>query len=229
MKAFEGIKVLAGAPCGKTPVCDGFYDCFYGLQLPNESIRIRAKSGSVPQNLNALVDEAIKHNCTHLFIVEDDSMFAPDTVLRLLNHDKDVVTGLCLQRNPPFRPYIYEGFDDETGMIWRGLRPDDKGLIRVCATGMGGILIKMDVFKRLNRPYFYTTYLGEKEWGQDILFAEDLYKAGVEIFCDLDATIWHATHCSLGTEYVDGQWWTLVRIGESNIRIPQGVPMEVIT
>ena len=105
------IKVLVGAPCGKQPVCDAFYDCFYGLQLPEGSIKIRAKSGSVPQNLNALVDEAIKYECTHLFIVEDDSMFAPDVVMRLLSHDKDVVTGLCLQRNPPFRPYIYDGFD----------------------------------------------------------------------------------------------------------------------
>jgi hypothetical protein len=221
------IKVLAGAPCGKTPVCDGFYDCFYGLMLPEGSPRIRAKSGSVPQNLNALVEEAIKFECTHLFIVEDDSMFASDTVLRLLSHNKDVVTGLCLQRNPPFRPYIYDGFDEKTGMIWRELKSTDKGLIRVCATGMGGILINMNVFKLLNRPYFYTTYVEEKEWGQDILFASDLHKAGVEIFCDTGATIWHATHCSLGTEYSDGQWWTLVRIGDSNIKIPQGIPMEV--
>jgi hypothetical protein len=217
----NNIKVLAGAPCGKEPVCDSFYDCFYGLMLPEGSPRIRAKSGSVPQNLNALVDEAIKFECTHLFIVEDDSMFASDTVLRLLSHDKDVVTGLCLQRNPPFRPYIYDGFDDVTGMIWRYLTDSDQGLIKVCATGMGGILIKMDVFKRLERPYFYTTYVDEKEWGQDILFAKSLHKAGIEVFCDLDATIWHATHCSLGTEYVDGRWYTIVRIDKSNIRIPQ--------
>src|SRR5712672_3551326 len=109
----NNIKVLVAAPCGKTPVCDGFYDCFYGLQLPEGSIKLRAKSGSVPQNLNAIINEAIKYEATHVFIVEDDSMFAPDTVLRLLSHDKDVVTGLCLQRNPPFRPYIYDGFDNE--------------------------------------------------------------------------------------------------------------------
>jgi hypothetical protein len=221
MNTFEGIKVLAAAPCGKTPVCDGFYDCFYGLVLPNESIRLRAKSGSVPQNLNAIIDEAFKYECTHVFIVEDDSMFAPDAVLRLLSHDKDVVTGLCLQRNPPFRPYIYDGFDEITGMLWRDLKPDDKGLIKVTATGMGGILIKMSVFEKLNRPYFYTTYLNEKEWGQDILFAEDLYKNSIEVFCDTDVTIWHATHCSLGTEYFEGQWYTLIRIGESNFRVPQ--------
>jgi hypothetical protein len=221
---FSGIKVLAGAPCGKTPVCDSFYDCFYGLLLPEGSIKIRAKSGSVPQNLNALVDQATKHECTHLFIVEDDSMFAPDTVLRLLSHDKDVVTGLCLQRNPPFRPYIYDGFDPAVGLIWRNLNDGESGLIKVAATGMGGILIKMDVFKRLERPYFSTFYTGEKEWGQDIIFQSNLFKAGVETFCDLDATIWHATHCSLGTEFVDGKWWTLIRIEGFNVRLPQVAP-----
>src|SRR3954462_7707539 len=121
------MKVLVGAPCGKNPVCDVFYDCFYGLQLPAGSIAQRARSGSVPQNLNALVDNAINGDFDYLFIVEDDSMFAPDTVLRLLAHDKDVVTGLCLQRHPPFLPYIYEGFDPLIGFYWRPLKETDEG------------------------------------------------------------------------------------------------------
>jgi hypothetical protein len=209
--------VYCSVPCGKTPVCDSFYDCFYGLILPEGSARARAIRGSVPGNLNRIIECAKDYDYT--FIVEDDSMFAPDTVLRLLEHDKEVVTGLCVSRQPPFRPYIYQVV--ENGEIApRPLTNDDSGLIRVAATGMGGILIKNSVFSKLTKPYFYNTYEGEIEWGQDVLFAKSLVNAGIEVFCDTDVTIWHATHCSLSTSFKDNKWITTIRIADCNVEIP---------
>lgn len=206
-------KVYVAAPCGKTPVCDVFYDCFYGLHLPEGSQLSRARLGSVPGNLNKIIECA--RSFDYVFIVEDDSMFAPDTVLRLLQHDKDVVAGLCLSRQAPFMPYIYE--TDGIDIRPRALRPDDNGLIRVAATGMGGILIKTSVFNKLTKPYFYTTYIGETEWGQDILFAKSLVAAGIEVFCDTSVTIWHATQCALAAIRNDNKWETVVRINGQNV------------
>lgn len=214
-------KVLAGSPCGKTPVCDHFYDCFYGLILPEGSFAQRAKSGSVAQNLNTLVDQAQNNEFDYLFIVEDDSMFHPQTVLALLRHDKDVVAGLCLQRNAPFRPYLYDGYNPESGLAWRPLKQEDEGLIKVTATGMGGILIKTSVFDKLKKPYFWTEYKGEKEWGQDINFGKSLHEAGIEVFCDLDVPIWHATQCALAAVKENDKWSTIIRIDGFDIRISQ--------
>lgn len=212
-------KVYVAAPCGKTPVCDSFYDAFYALILPEGSIRQRVKNGSVPANLNVIVAEAQKNECTHVFIVEDDSMFHPATVINLLTSDKDVVTGLCPNRNPPFYPYIYKKVNG--GEIhYRQLMNDETGLIRVDATGMGGILIKTSVFDKLTRPYFKYTYEGEQEWGQDILFAKSLIAAGIEIYCDTRIPIWHATHCALATMQENGEWKTIIKIGESVMSIP---------
>lgn len=213
-------KVLIGVPCGKLPVCGAFYHAFYGLQAPDGSIRHSVTGGSVPGNLNKLVDVALERACTHLFIVEDDSIFAPDTVMRLLAHDKLVVTGLCLNRNAPFRPYIYEDENPATGLTYRTLRAEDTGLIRVGATGMGGILINMEVFHRLKRPYFEVNYVGETEWGQDILFGKKLIEHGIEVFCDLGVTIWHGTDCFLGTKRDEKGWWMLVRIGSAQVEVP---------
>jgi hypothetical protein len=212
-------RVFAAAPCGKTPVCDSFYDCFYNLILPEGSFRQRVKGGSVPQNLNTIVEEALQRDCTHVFIVEDDSMFHPMTVVNLLHHDKDVVAGLCPNRNSPFMAYVY-GDANEQGVQYYPLTSKDQGLIKVAATGMGGILIKTSVFAKLKKPYFVMTYEGEKEWGQDIYFAKSLVDAGIQVYCDTNVPIWHATHCALGTMFEDGQWYTMIKIDKSIVKIP---------
>lgn len=215
-------KVLAGAPCAKHPVCDQFYDCFSGLVLPPGSLRHRVRGGSIPNNLNILVDLAIKHECTHLFIVEDDSVFESDTVTRLLKHDVPVVAGLCRSRGAPFRPYVYKGLNKD-GLGWYQLTPEDKGLINCSATGMGGILINMDVFKQLSRPYFHIYYVGEKEWGQDIVFGKALVEAGIDVYCDTDVIIGHVTQCILGSERHDDGWVITMAVDQAMVSLPQVV------
>lgn len=214
------LKVCAGAPCGKQPITDRFYDCYGGLDLPAGSIWQRSIGGSIPNNLNKLVDAALSQDCTHLFIVEDDSVFARDTVRRLLAHEKPVVAGLCRQRSAPFRAYVYKGLNAD-GLGWYQLQPSDRGLIRCDATGMGGILINTDVFAKLSRPYFSYYYEGEKEWGQDIVFGKSLMDAGIEVYCDLDVMIGHVTQCVVGTERVADGWNVTLGIEDTKIGFPQ--------
>lgn len=208
-------KVLAGAPCSKVPVYDRFYDAFALLDLPEGSVKMRATGGGVSHNLNLLVDNALAHGCSHLFIVEDDSTFPKDAVTRLLAHDKEVVTGLCRSRQAPFLPYIYSGLDGEKGLSWYPLTAKDSGLIKVAATGMGGILIKTSVFEKLERPYFRNYFVGEQEWGQDVIFGKALIDAGVDVWCDLDIIIDHMTQCTIGSEKVGDQWEVVVRINQA--------------
>jgi len=216
-------RVFAASPCGKEPVCDQFYDCFAGLELPPSSTRQRAVGGSIPKNLNKLVDCAIEAKSTHIFIVEDDSVFGSDTVTRLLKHDKPVVTGLCRSRTAPFRSYVYDGMNDE-GLIYHTLTPEDKGLIKCVATGLGGILINMKVFDKLKRPYFHNYFVGEQEWGQDIVFGKSLIEAGIDVYCDLDVIIGHTTKCVVASEKSpDGPWQIVLRVNDAVLKAGQPV------
>lgn len=208
------VKVLVGAPCSKTPVFDRFYDALAMLETPPGSIKMRATGGGVSHNLNILIDKAIEHGCSHLFIVEDDSYFAPDSLMRLLAHDKPVVTGLCRSRQAPFLPYIYSGIDEKGWLKWYQLKGSDQGLIKCAATGMGGILINMEVFKSLERPYFRNYFIGEQEYGQDIIFGKSLIEAGIDVYCDLDVIIEHATQCTIGSALVDGNWEVVVKVNQ---------------
>ncbi len=215
-------KVLVGAPCGKVPVCNEFYGCFYGLHVPPGSDWTRPIGGSVPHNLNVIVDQALSGGYSHVFIVEDDSLFPQDVVLRLLKHDVPVVAGLCRSRSAPFRSYIYKGLN-ENGLGWYTLTPKDSGLIKCSATGMGGILIKTDVFKSLTRPYFHSYFVGDQEWSQDIVFGKSLIDAGIDVYCDTDIIIGHTTQCVLGSERTDEGWTIVVRIDQAMVSLPQPV------
>ncbi len=212
-------KVLAGTPCGKVPVCNDFHFCFANLRLPEGSIHQRVIGGNIARNLNELVDSAATQNCSHLFIVEDDSVFEADSVLRLLKHNKPVVTGLCRSRTAPFHPYVYDGITAEGGYTFHPITENDKGLIKVAATGMGGILINMEVFKKLKRPYFSNYFEGEKEWSQDIVFMKSLVDNKIEVYCDLDVIIGHVTQCIIGSEFEDGRWKIVVRIGDAVVNL----------
>lgn len=215
-------KVLAGNPTGKMPVCNDFFDCFYALDLPEGSISgRRVVGGSISNNLNTLVDMAIDEGCTHLFIVEDDSLFGRDTVMRLLAHDVPVVAGLCRSRAMPFRSYVYSGIDGDEGLTYYTLKPTDKGLIRCAATGMGGILINTEVFKKLKKPYFQTYFAGTKEWTQDIVFGKSLIDAGIDVYCDLGVTIGHVTQCVLGSALGPDGWNIVLRVHSAIVNIPQ--------
>lgn len=216
------VKVCVGAPCGKQPICDKFYDCFGSLTLPPGSVWQRSIGGSVPHNLNTLVDAALAQDCTHLFIVEDDSVFNRDTVMRLLAHDVPVVAGLCRQRSAPFRSYVYKGVNAD-GLGWYNLTHADTGLIKCDATGMGGILINTDVFAKLVRPYFSYYYVGEKEWGQDIVFGKSLIDAGIDVYCDLDVIIGHVTQVIIGSERGPDGWNVTMGVDEVTVGFPQPV------
>lgn len=213
-------KICVGAPCGKQPVCDKFYDSFGGLDLPQGSIWQRSIGGSVPNNLNKLVNHALEEKCTHLFIVEDDSVFERDTVRRLLKHNVPVVAGLCRSRGAPFRAYVYKGLSDD-GLGWYTIGPNDKGLIKCDATGMGGILINTEVFQKLKKPYFSYYYVGEKEWGQDIVFGKSLIEAGINVYCDLDVHIGHVTQCIIGSQLDKNGWNITLGIDQAKINVPQ--------
>lgn len=208
--------VFASAPCGKLPACDSFYDCFYGLNLPEGSKIQRVSNGCLSDNRNKIVELAKGYD--YLFLVDDDLMFSPDVVLELLKHDKDVVSGIACQREPPFRPYIWNSISANGELGYANL--EGNSLVKTLATGAGGVLIKMSVFDKLKKPYFEMYYEGEKLWWDDIVFAKKLIEADVEVFVDPKLTFWHATKACVAPIFFNNEWHTCVRIGEANIMLP---------
>lgn len=156
-----------------------------------------------------LVEGALESGCDYLFMIDDDMLAPPDLFYKLAAHDKDIVAALAFTRNPDHMPVIYqtvEGFSHETGKSYGFTRfvnnyPRNT-LVECDAVGFGAVLIKMDVFHKLARPWF----VGMEGTGEDITLCIKARKAGFKVFMDTSLKLGHlGTPCIITEEYSD-QW-----------------------
>ena len=130
-----------------------------------------------------LVDEAIKINSDYVLWLDSDMMFPSNVILRLLGHNKDIVGCNYMKRSLPMKTVAYTDLNDWDS--WVPLEPFDE-LIKVQGVGMGCILMKSDVFKKLEKPYFEFRYKEDtQDWfGEDFILEDKLIKQGYDINID---------------------------------------------
>ena len=156
---------------------DGFkvtFQYFYGYQ--------------VDQVRNLIADWTVK-GYDYLFAVDSDIVFPSDTLVRFLNHDKDIVTGIYRQRIPDhqvieiFEANEWGGFNH---MPWEKLK--GKGLVEVGACGFGCVLIKKHVLASIGYPQFvYKSAIDHKDtFSEDVYFAKMAREKGFKFYADTD-------------------------------------------
>jgi cellulose synthase/poly-beta-1,6-N-acetylglucosamine synthase-like glycosyltransferase len=142
-----------------------------------------------------------------LFFVDDDTLFAPDTITRLLarldaHPDVDVLATFVLRRWPPH--YTVAGrlnADGQTATVQHFQR--GSGLVPVELTGLGGgAVIRRRAFERIAPPWFTGGVLTE-----DWTFCARLTQAGGHAAVDLDVLVGHITPMAVWpSKEEDGQW-----------------------
>lgn len=150
--------------------------------------------GSVlPQNREILVEWAVKERFTHLFFLDSDILCDGDVINRLLAHNLLIVGAPYMKRAEPSYPVVMEKRENgEIGSIGKfGKMPDV--LFSAYAQGLGCCLIDLDVFKKIERPYFAFVYSpgGVLIHGEDIHFFEQATKAGIQNFVDPTIKVRH--------------------------------------
>lgn len=119
---------------------------------------------------------------THILFVDYDVLPRHNTLKKLLEHDKDIISGVypavqkfniswCLSRDKAFQ---LMGFQD---------LPNNPFKVHVACNGM--LLVKMEVFDKIEWPYWKTEYFttGVRE-GADIYFFEKAAAAGYDVWVD---------------------------------------------
>ena len=102
--------------------------------------------------------------------------FPPDTALRLLAHEKDVVAANYVTRVPPNRPTARKDGQHVSSV-------DATGLESVDHVGMGVFLMDTSIVPDLPRPRFWYSTSTETE---DVYFCRLLRAAGHDIWIDHD-------------------------------------------
>jgi len=176
--------------------------------MTNESLISRARNTLTAKFLNT-------PESTHLMFIDSDIGWEPWHLLVMLNARKDVIGGLYPMKSLPVKWCVNGIPGKESGT------PEDPNIVEVSKTGTGFLLIKRDVFEKLNqhpatRPfnndiglpeelnpfmktYFDTAVRENRYYSEDWTFCENWRDLGGQVFVDKRVLLRH-----VGTYVFDG-------------------------
>jgi len=224
-------KVLIGvATGGGMPKRPDFYDYLGMLKRPPVSYDLRCHERSPAQARNMIIGAAQDHNCDRVLFIDDDMGFAPDSLMKLLQHDVDIVSGLYLGKAFPHPPMVFDLADPETGACMPMYLFDHiTGLQPTVAAGFGFLLVKLSVFDKLEKPYVRLGELDPEQWCDDIGLFNRIRKVGIQSYVDTDVWIDHIGTCMYKPMRHEGKWYTGYDSGGKEIvPVPQIKPIRKV-
>ena len=179
-------KILIGIPTNKyveTKTMKAIYD----LEIPEGyTTELQFFYGYQIDQIRNLIADWSK-NYDYLFSIDSDIAFPPDTLKKLLKHDKDMVTGLYIQRKENeqtleiYEPNIRGGCSNIPYEKIKNIP-----LFELAACGMGCVLIKGEVFRTVSYPHFvYHSAIDHKNTiSEDVDFCRKVKMKGFKIYAD---------------------------------------------
>lgn len=166
---------------------------------------------------SALVKSFLDSNYTHLFFIDSDMTFEDDIILKLLNHNKDIVCGVAKVRGGKnFNVYHWVPHQEKYAPVTQINQPV---LIEIDNTGCACVLIRRKVFedivnkkrelgKRFHEmwekesdPFAKQLFFNLKkdecafsavgEKSEDMIFFEMARTFGYKMYCDLGIQLGH--------------------------------------
>ena len=153
---------------------------------------------------NLAVKELLENvnHFTHLLFVDADTPVPQGGIRRLLSHDLPIVSSYQLSRKgtgllvvmkqldpmpKQFPPSVFPSFKGLHPKEFEALPRARNGLVEVDGVGCGCILLRRDVFEKLDEPYFKEDW-GEStdafSYGEDLYFCLNARYHGIKIYVD---------------------------------------------
>ncbi len=229
------MSVLLAMAAGETSRFTSANATVVSLEKPSGSEFMPCIGLSVSENLNAAAKALLASKHDWLFLLNDDQVYNPGTLIRLLAHQRAVVTGLTTGRMFPFVPAIYgpQGADGSMQPIF--LTAGMRGLLPIHYCGDHSLLIRREVLETMKYPWWghcSDRWPSRERVQHDVVFCDGVREAGYEILCDLDTPVGHLAVVPIVPEqHPDGTWSTGVRLSNDHwvhfspaapIRQPQG-------
>ena len=201
-------KVLIAIPSGDyMPVLT--VSCLLNLRHEPRDV-VQIQTGSLVYNSRThLANAALSDpSFTHILWIDSDMAFPPDTLTRLIEDDKDIVTCICYGRVGKHAPCAYKsvrkGSKRKAGIITPiDITESMPKLIEVDGCGSAMVLVKTDVYRKVNKR-LHEWYEPKWNLGEDIAFTERAKKCGYKIWCDTTIKIGHIGSAVYGKEDYKG-------------------------
>lgn len=132
---------------------------------------------------------------THLLFIDADTIPPADVLEKLLAHDKDIISGLTPILHYDRQKMTWGTMDncfthqdkDKDGQIRTHAVQRNTGLHKIWRCGTSCLLIKKEVFEKLEKPYFkfeFDEEILKPKRSEDLYFCDKAHEAGFEIWCD---------------------------------------------
>lgn len=179
-------KILIAIPTAKYIEPETFKS-IYDLEVPDGyETEFQFFYGYTVSQIRNLIAEWSKHY-DYLFAVDSDIAFPKHTLKNFISADKDIISGLYIQRIPDTHTLeVYMDTPDGgcTNIPYELIK--DRGIVEVAGCGFGCVLVKGEVFKKIPYPHFvYREALKHSDTvSEDIDFCMKARKAGFKIWAD---------------------------------------------
>ena len=159
-----------------------FMMALVGMVMAPSRVRclyFNSKSSLVTWGRNDCIAAAQTQGAEWVLFLDCDMVFPPDTLTRLLSHDKDIVGATYRKRVVPY---------DLLGIPLDPASQLTRGLVEMSHMPTGCLLIRTSVFEKLKRPYFRCRYAEDTGLihGEDYVFSEMARALGYQLWCDAD-------------------------------------------
>lgn len=139
----------------------------------------------IANSRNALVNEALDVGADYILWMDSDMHIPPTIIKKLLSHNKDITACTYSTRYKPYDTVAFIDFENPPTRLNK-----TRGLHEVYAVGMGCMLVKTDVYKKLPKPWFNHQYNEDIDnfAGEDIWFCKLARDNGYKVFVDCDTS-----------------------------------------
>ena len=184
-------KILICIPSMDT-VATGFAQSLAMLQKGGHECAIMFQVGSLIYDArNKLAKQALKMGADYAMWFDSDMVFEPDTMIKLLKDDKDIVSGMYFRRSPPYTLVAF-GECDVQNRKWTDAEIPTE-LAKVGGVGFGCVLMKTEVlFEVASR--FKTWFDPLNGFGEDLSFCWRAKECGFDVWLDPQVSCGHIGH-----------------------------------
>jgi FkbM family methyltransferase len=196
-------KILIAIPTARNIEPETFKS-IYNLEVPDgyETVFQYFYGYNIDQVRNLIADWVVK-GYDYLFSVDSDIAFPPDTLKKLLAHNKDMVSGLYIQRKPGLHileVYEHNSHGGVSNIPYEKLV--GRGLVEIASCGFGCVLIKAEVMRAIPYPHFkYHSAIDHRNTvSEDVDFCRKALGAGFKIWADTDI---HCRHIGQAEFVID--------------------------
>lgn len=222
-----------GHPVGTIIVAAGVTPRYYEFQMSLEGLHVPAgtklrieRSCDITQNFNKGVKAMIGE---WAWFLGDDHAFSSNLLLRLLNHNVDVVVPITPCKVPPWRPCLMHGpaegepFWHEDMLLYSWNELSSEGLLALPKgdfIGQAGMLVRKSVLDKLGYPWFKAGQLDPGRLQEDMMFCHDLQRLGYTVWIDQDVIFDHYFIMGVTARKHEGLYVPALKNGDTVMVLP---------